>query len=64
MKDVFANIQCYDGDFYVGDYTNYKRNHPDFTLHDGVVIEAQPLGLIPFLRFRNRRRVAATCVNF
>jgi len=64
MKRVFANVQYFESDVYVGDYTQYAKNSSVPLQNKGVVLDDKPLELIDYLHLENPNAVKILAVNF
>lgn len=61
-KEKFPH-RVFDGDIFVGDYTEYAKTHPQYAGR-GVVFSDAPLPDLNTLHIINRRGVPAAAVNF
>ena len=64
MIKYFSNVYSFDGDFFVGDYTEYKKSHPAFKDVKGVLITSTKRNEIGFLHFHNKNNVKVKAINF
>ena len=63
MEDIFRETLRFESDFYVGDYTQYAANHPEYK-HSGVTMSDASLPNIKSLHFLNRQHVSVLAINF
>lgn len=63
MNRHFVNLQHFEKDVYVADYTQYATEHPGLRERGVVISEEQPV-LIKALKFNNPNGVKILAVNF
>ncbi|MBP3823614.1 MAG: hypothetical protein J6I36_09440 [Bacteroidaceae bacterium] len=63
MEAHFQDVQHFEGDVYVADYTHYVQDHPEMNAA-GVVISADKPDAIESLKFCNPNKVKVLAVNF
>lgn len=61
-NDVFP-YKLFNGDIYVGDYTEYSKNNPEYA-GVGVVYAGEPLQDLNALHIINAREIPVATVNF
>lgn len=63
MDKIFRDTQRFESDFYIGDYTEYVKNHPTCG-NDGVVMSNMSLPEIKTLHFVNKQHIPVLAINF
>ncbi len=62
-KKIFQNIELFDSDIYVGDYTEYAKTHTKYK-DIGVKFSSKPLTDLNSLHIVNRNGIKVAAVNF
>ncbi len=63
MDKIFRETECFESDFFIGDYTEYAKSHPNCGI-DGVVMSNMPLAEIKALHFINKQHIPVLAINF